>query len=70
MKKNLYDRKCKFVRFRHKKSTFLIKNLAVGLILSRLSIEKVNFFMHSLLQNLVNNRNFAIFAPQLAYEVQ
>ena len=31
-------------------------------------------FLHKrsvfMLQNLVNNRNFAIFAPRLAYEVQ
>ena len=45
MKKNLYYWKIKFVRFWHKKGTFL-------------------------LHYLVNNRNFAIFAPQLAYEVQ
>ena len=38
-------RKCRFVRFLHKRSVFM-------------------------LQNLVNNRNFAIFAPRLAYEVQ
>lgn len=70
MKKNLYYWKIQFVRFWHKKGTFLLQNLTVGLILSRLSIAKVNFFMHSLLQNLVINRNFAIFAPHLAYEVQ
>lgn len=38
-------RKCRIVRFLHKRSTFM-------------------------LQNLVNNRNFAIFASHLAYEVQ
>lgn len=32
-----------------------------------LFLHKVSTF---LLQNLVNNRNFAIFAPRLAYEVQ
>ncbi len=32
-----------------------------------LFLHKVSTF---LLQNLVNNRNFAIFAPHLAYEVQ
>lgn len=38
-------KKCRFVRFLHKGSVFM-------------------------LQNFANNRNFAIFAPQLAYEVQ
>ena len=32
-----------------------------------LFLHKRSIFM---LQNLVNNRNFAIFAPHLAYEVQ
>lgn len=35
--------------------------------LCELFLHKVSTF---LLQNLVNNRNFAIFAPHLAYEVQ
>ena len=38
-------KKCRFVRFLHKRSIFMP-------------------------QNLVNIRNFAIFAPHLAYEVQ
>lgn len=38
-------KKCRFVRFLHKRSVFM-------------------------LQNLVINRNFAIFAARLAYEVQ
>ena len=45
MKQNRNFKKCRFVRFMHPKSIFM-------------------------LQNFENNRNFAIFAPWLAYEVQ
>ena len=70
MKKNQNFKKRGNVHFLHRKGIFMCKNLTYGLILSRLSRVKMIFSLHLLLQNFANNRNFAIFAPHLAYEVQ
>lgn len=70
MKKNQNFKKRVNLCFLHRKGIFMRQNLTCGLILSRLSRVKLKFSLHLLPQNLANNRNFAIFAPHLAYEVQ
>ena len=70
MKQNHNYKKKRIVHSLHRKAIFMLQNLTNGLILSRLNRVKIKFSLHLLLQNLVNNRNFAIFAPHLAYEVQ